>query len=750
MNNNAFFATCAKGVEQVLEQELIELGAIQTKTSVAGVYFYGNSIGTALKVCLWSRCASRILMPLLQASDDSLNLYNQVKAFEWNQHMLASHNLWINFVMGVPSHSNHSQTIRHSRFGAQRIKDAICDYFLEQGDQRPNISQTHADITLHARLHRGTITLSIDLSGASLHQRGYRQQQGPAPMRETLAATILYRAKWQILAQNNLSLIDPMCGSGTLLIEAAMMALNMAPNLKRSRFGFSSWLQHDQSLWESIVNDAEAQFVATCNYRKKPFITGYDSNAKVLNHAANNIQRAGLKQWIHIEQRNIEENTIASPPTQGLCITNPPYGERLGSDLQPNRLYTELGQFMKQLNGWNAAVIVSDKTLGKAIGIHSHKQYKVYNGSLECQLLLFRLSTDTFIDTEKRQQLSDESTMVLNRLNKNFSKLKHWLKKENLECYRLYNADLPEYAAAIDIYGKHIVLQSYKAPKSIALEKAQFRERQLIRSLQVFAEQQGFDTNNIHLRCRQQQKGANQYGVEGNLEPHNIDFQLNFHRVTEGNLHFNTSFERYLDTGLFLDHRPLRRWLQEQSNGKKILNLFCYTASLSIAAACGSAASTLNIDMSNTYLRWAQHNFKLNKLPCNFNKRSLEPEQLTQGNQLLKVDCIAWLQQQYLANYPLAFDTILLDPPTFSNSKSMAQSLDIQRDHNQLIRLIMPMLKDNGILYFSTNKRQFKLDTSLDSTYHINDISCQSIDKDFQSSHKSQRIHQLWSFQHQQ
>ena len=253
----------------------------------------------------------------------------------------------------------------------------------------------------------------------------------------------------------------------------------------------------------------------------------------------------------------------------------------------------------------------------------------------------------------------------------------------------------------------------------------------------------------MHYRLRQVQKGKHQYQPHAVIKPTAVLEQKrqqaeNLFAIREGVLQFYVNLDHYLDSGLFLDHRFLRRQIMQQSANCDVLNLFCYTASISLAAAIGGASSTLSIDLSKRYLTWGMQNFKLNAFEAMLYHRNIDTGDHPQQHQLLRCDCIQWLQQQSLSNNSSQFDLIILDPPTFSNSKAMAQSLDVQRDHQELIRLTMSLLRRGGSLYFSTHRRQFKLERALLDDYLIEDITTQSIDKDFQRSPKGRNIHRLW------
>jgi len=309
-------------------------------------------------------------------------------------------------------------------------------------------------------------------------------------------------------------------------------------------------------------------------------------------------------------------------------------------------------------------------------------------------------------------ELDAPTQMLANRLQKNLKTIGKWARQQGISCYRLYDADLPEYAFAIDLYGEQVHMAEYQAPSSIPQEKVETRRHQAKNAVQHVLE---IPTESIILKTRERQKGKQQYQVQ--------DRSQDFFKVREGSAELWINLHDYLDTGLFLDHRPIRKFIFENAKGKSFLNLFCYTATASVHAALGGAESSLSIDLSNTYLDWARRNYSLNGIGG-------------QSHKLKRGDCI-----EYLENNGDKFDLIFLDPPTFSNSKRTDNVLDIQRDHVSLIKNAVNKLNKDGLLIFSTNKRNFKMDTEELGKLLIKDYTHASLDKDFQ---RSKKIHQAW------
>jgi 23S rRNA (guanine2445-N2)-methyltransferase / 23S rRNA (guanine2069-N7)-methyltransferase len=390
------------------------------------------------------------------------------------------------------------------------------------------------------------------------------------------------------------------------------------------------------------------------------------------------------------------------------------------------------------------------------MGIRSHKQYAFWNGALPCKLLLIKVQPEQFVTGERRTpeqrerereqaeadkspleplerqynkngnplkpapvpapvvelaRLSEGGQMFANRLQKNLKQLGKWVRREGIDCYRLYDADMPEYSMAVDLYGDWVHVQEYAAPKSIDPEKAKAR---MFDAIAAIPQALNVDKNKVIIKRRERQAGTKQYQRQAT--------QGQFLEVSEGGVKLLVNLTDYLDTGLFLDHRPLRLRIQKEAAGKRFLNLYCYTATATVHAAKGGARSTTSVDLSKTYLDWARRNLSLNGF--------------SDKNKLEQADVMNWLQEDRGE-----YDLIFIDPPTFSNSKRMEGVFDIQRDHVQLLDLAMARLAPGGVLYFSNNFRKFELDEGLAARYGLEDISATTLDPDFA---RNPKIHRAW------
>ncbi len=589
MTQYSLYATTPKALEGILANELKALGGQNVREKMAGVAFEGD-LALAYRVCLWSRTANRVFLPLSSFEVKSQqDLYDGVKRINWFEHMQPDDSLAVSFS------SKNSPAINNTHFGAQKVKDAIVDQMRAKFNKRPSVDTERPSIRINVYLHNDTAQLSLDLSGESLHKRGFRDVSIAAPIKENLAAAILLRAGWPKLAEQGASLLDPMCGSGTMLLEGALIAADIAPGLQRDYFGFLGWKKHDTELWQRLLDEAHQRREA--GLAKLPVIVGFDQDRRTVATALQHVENAGLSGKIHIEKRDIADASAAESWPKGLIVCNPPYGERLGDEEQTSSLYRQFGEVLKQrFVGWQAAMIISNPELGFRLGIRSQKPITMFNGSLECRLLRFTIEDKAFFEPKAKsqqerveqisrraqtEQADNQAEMFANRLRKNLKKLAKWVKRNHVHCYRLYDADLPEYAVAVDVYqGERtwINVQEYESPKTIDPAKANQRlagaMAEIPKVLEIPAEQ-------VFLKIRRKQKATDQYEKQGDSG--------HFHVVEEGGCKFWVNFEDYLDTGLFLDHRPIRLLIQQQAKGKRFLNLFAYTGSATVHAAVGGA-----------------------------------------------------------------------------------------------------------------------------------------------------------------
>lgn len=706
-----YFAITSRGLENLLADELHQFGASSIKAVHAGVYFKADE-KTLYSCCLWSRTASRFILVLSEfAVHDDMDLYLGASAINWPSYFSPHKRIAVDF-------NGTNKEIRNSQYGALKVKDAIVDCFIKADCPRPSIDREQPDLRIHMRLSKDKGLLGIDMVGSGLHQRGYRTEAGAAPLRETNAAALVLKSGWT----PDKPLLDPMCGSGTLLIEAAMMAAQVAPGLKRKRWGFESLKSFDREQWMEV--HAEVTFKskkgpAKCESR----FFGFDNDTRIIETAKANARRAGVAHLIEFAVADAASLHAPEGFETGHIICNPPYGERLGTTPGLIALYTQLGvQLKTHFKDSVASIYSGSDELLSCLRMRAESAYKLRNGALDCVMKTYRITArgekEKPLTDAKQEPASDVAPEFANRLRKNSKKLEKWVKQQGIDCYRIYDADLPEYNVAIDKYADRIVIQEYAPPKTIPEETARRRLLDIVRATIAVT---GINANNVVLKTRQKQKGANQYQklAEGKR----------FIQVHEYGVILEVNLEDYLDTGLFLDHRYTRKLLGEKAKGKDFLNLFAYTGTATVHAAVGGAKSTTTIDMSKTYLAWAERNLALN------GKKGRQ-------HQYLQEDCLKWLSQA-----KGQYDLIFIDPPTFSNSKRMLDTFDVQRDHIQLMTELKRLLRTNGEIVFSNNKRHFKMDETALAQLGLfaQNITHKTIPLDYE---RNKHIHNCWIITH--
>jgi len=728
-------ATCPKGIEHLLAEELRALGVSRLTQTQATVTFEG-SLEDAYTACLWSRLASRVLLALAEfPAPDAEALYAGMRDVVWEDHIPSDGTIAIDT-------AGMSSGLTHTRFVAQKAKDAVVDRLRERTGERPSVEFERPSVRINIRLHRERASVSIDLSGTPLHQRGYRLpgEQVAAPLKENLAAALLVRAGWPAIAQAGGPLVDPMCGSGTFLVEGAFIASDQAPGLLRDYWGFMGWLGHDADLWDSLI--AEADDRAEAGRAELPVIVGYDVDERALALARGCVARAGFGSDIVLEHRNVAE--LTPPPTpdghsggpspSGLVIVNPPYGVRLDADEDLSPLYAMLGKrLLARFEGWEAAVFTSDESLARATGLRSHSAHTFFNGPIETRLYRFAVTAaQARAEVRKAPEARSVGAEIFgNRLRKNARHLGKWTRRQGISCYRVYDADLPEYAVAIDLYegagpdaGRRFVhIAEYAPPSDIEPELA---SRRLTEAVEVAAEVLEIAADDVALKVRKRQRG------EG-AQYQRLAERGEFVEVEEGGLLFLVNLHDYLDTGLFLDHRPVRALIGDLAPGRRFCNLFAYTGTASVYAAAAGASAVHTVDLSPTYIAWAERNMALN----GFADRP--------GVRFFTTDARRWLaEERRRVEEGLAdpYGLVFCDPPTYSSSKGRgAATFDVQRDHAALIDDAAALLSDDGVLVFSTNARTFTIDKGALGHLAIEDISASTIPQDFG---RNPRIHRCY------
>lgn len=679
--------TSIPGLSGWLLEELRGLSIEVESAGTAAVRCPKASLDTVLRISLWSRVAERVLLPLheVTAAPD-MAAEKLARMLDIEEHLAPGTPLNV--------HADHDQGVR----GDPRISSTV---FCKNLAQRVTL-QREPEGALCLRLLIGTerSSLALDFSGIPLSRRGYRTHGGAAPLRESLAAAMLYAAGWH--TSESKALVDPFCGSGTLPIEAALMATGRAPGLFRKHFGFMYWRGYRAALWQRLCVQAQEQPQTVAGLSLK----GFDADEQALRLARANAERAGVADLIHFERRELGLLASRDFPAAGMVVTNPPWGERLEDRPRVLALHLALGRRMAELaHHWPLVVLGTDVEVLDRIGGEMVEQSKLKNGAMNNYIRrvrsIRRAPVQPLATGQEAFALPEQAQALANRLKKNGRQLRKWVEQEQIQAYRLYDRDLPEFNFSIDIYADQALIQEFAPPKTIDEKAAEQRRLWAVSALRAVL---GAHREQVHLRTRRQQKGTQQY--------EKLDARKQMMAIREGGGYFLVNLSAYLDTGLFLDHRPLRLRLEQECQGKRFLNLFGYTGAATVHAAVGGARSSITIDASKNYLEWAGENLAANGFS-------------TVHHKLERADVMPWLEQ-----CREQFDVVFCDPPTFSNNKSRDDFV-VQRDHVELIRRTMKRVEKGGVMYFSNNFKKFKLDDFVGKWYQVEDLTRWSTPPDF-------------------
>lgn len=724
---STYWVTCADGLELLLEEEITLLGATHIERRTGRLIFKGT-LETAYRICLWSRLASRVVMPIYEhelehthdVRDVAEELFEGAVNFDWSL-IFAPQSTF-----AIRLHVERDIKV-NTQFATLRVKDGVVDSFMDTVGKRPSIDIKQPEITLYVLAGKTSHFYCLDLSGDSLHKRGYRHYMTDAPIKENLAAAILHKAQIATLKPD--LILDPMCGSGTFIIESLMILTDRAPGLTR-RFGFNGWHGHDHDLWTQIKSEATARHEAALN-QPLPQIHAYDADWDAVKATRLNLVAAGFEPILH--QIKIEERTLADWPDFNLqagqrafVVTNPPYGERLGEKASNKALYMGISSRLQTFFPYQpVAVIAAQVEQADVLALNDPKTLRLMNGKLPIYVRLGEVKAapvqQPFLQTWHAEPVEVEGAQdFVNRLQKNMTALKKWAVKEQVYCLRLYDADLPDFNVAVDLYGDRLHVQEYAPPKTIDPEKAKKRFNLALAAIRAVT---GLNRDAIFIKTRAKQSGKTQYEKQSTASKRFV--------VREGNAQLLVNLTDYLDTGLFLDHRPIRLRIAEEVRGKHFLNMYSYTSTASVHAALAGAASTTSVDLSNTYLNWSKENFVLNGLTV---------DHADEQHLFFAADCFEWLKEGHEQ-----YDMIFIDPPTFSNSKKFHGTFDVQRDHISLLKRAMNRLSSGGVVYFSNNYRGFEMDEEILAMFDVVEITASTIAPDFK---RNQKIHRAWQIRH--
>ncbi|QGJ70147.1 Bifunctional 23S rRNA (Guanine(2069)-N(7))-methyltransferase RlmK/23S rRNA (Guanine(2445)-N(2))-methyltransferase RlmL [Planctomycetales bacterium 10988] len=740
MESLQLIATSAFGLEAVVSRELQSLGYVPQEVRNGRIFYETDLLGVC-RSNLWLRSADRVLICLGQfEAPDFGVLFDETKALPWER--------WIPRNGSFPVRGRSHKSQLSSVPACQRmVKKAIVER-LRAGHQVEELPEDGPLFPIEIALYENQATLTLDTSGPGLHKRGYRTYIGPAPLKETLASALIQLSFWK----PGRPFWDPFCGSGTLAIEAALIGCNKAPGLERT-FVAEEWPTFPHQLWQDAREEAQAEIVPSF---EEPLIAT-DADERILRIARQHAEQAGVAHQIHFQAMPFQE--ISSKRQYGCLIANPPYGNRLGEKTEIEPLYQQhIPQVLRRFPTWSHFLLTAYPDFEKLIGQHASRRRKLYNGRLECTYYQFhgpkpgqKLSSERELaqqtppsspDVSENPTNSDQkppssetpsaivrpafggiTTKALeqaeifrSRLKKRARHFRRWPAKQGITCFRLYDRDIPEVPLIVDRYDQCLHMAEYDRPhdRSVA-EHADWLDRMK----QTAAETLEVPLDRVFFKHRARQKGTQQY--------ERVDEKSAIYLVQEGGLTFEVNLSDYLDTGLFLDHRTTRAMVRDEADGKRFLNLFCYTGAFSVYAAAGGAASTTSVDLSGTYLDWANRNLAHNGFTSSSHRTVCE-------------DVLTFLEEDR-SEYDLA----VIDPPTFSNSKQLDEDWEIQHDYLPVLKLVSQRMPPGGVIYFSTNFRRFRFEEEsllpqLSGSWKCVEISRQTVPEDF----RNRRIHRCW------
>ena len=585
-----FFARCAAGFEDVLAQELATLSLRRVRAQVGGVSFSGRK-ADAYACCLWSRIATRVQLVVARVdATDAQALYEGVRSISWE------HQVREGATLAVSAHGTNDE-LRNTAFVALKVKDAICDRLREVRGTRPDIDGKDPDLSVNVAVHPKKATVYVNLSGASLHRRGYRQEgvQSAAPLKETLAAGMLYASGWLETMEAGGALVDPMCGSGTLAIEAAMMLAHLAPQALRTRWGFEGWAGHDEAVWERVLERSAAE-VDYARMAGAPLILAGDIDGDVVRLARANAERAGVDGLIDFfvdDAANLGRHLrgVVRRVGSGLLVVNPPYGERLLTDSDLPRVRDALAAAVDALpRTWSAFVMSPDAGIESALGRQATSVLPCHNGPIPVDVRGFDLGCDprtvevaALSGAQCRVRVADPaSAQFAARFRKAARDRLRWARREGVSCLRLYDADVPDFAFAIDLFEdeggtRHVLVAEHPRPAAVDERRSL---RRLFDACRLVAAILGIAEQDVV--CRAWERGG---GARPNRERERLELV-----VREAGMAFGVDLAGKPDCGLPLDERGLRARVAVLARGRRVAVMGGLASATAVVAAASGAS----------------------------------------------------------------------------------------------------------------------------------------------------------------
>lgn len=717
-----FFARCASGFESLLADELKTLGIRHVRPLKGGVAFFGP-IKDGYKACLWSRVATRIQLVLTRVdASNAQALYNNTLSFEWEEHVPSG------ATIAVAAHGTNAH-LRKTTFTALKAKDALCDRLRDVRGSRPNVDTANPNFMLDIALHEHKATLYLNLSGESLHRRGYRKdkEQTEAPLKETLAAGMLSAAGWPEIAQVGGCLIDPLCGSGTIAIEAALILSNTAPGILRSHWGFEGWKRHSQNLWDQILEDAVCQKEYPSG---KPHIIAGDRDAHALAIARDNAERAGvapLIQFIEDDAAQLGRHLrwMRNNRAPGLLATNPPYGKRLLTRAELPLTYGAISRAVEALpSSWTVAIITPDAGIDSALGRTPRHTLPCFNGPIPVWIRCYHMSderlTCNVTSLEGHNSIlpisEKSSSQFATRFRKMARDRARWAQKQGICCYRVYDADLPDYAYSIDLYAsattgakvRFVYLSELKRPRSTQIERA---ARRLTDAISVISTILDVDSTSIFVQT-----------VNGKRPPRDHVLAT----VCENSLKFEVDANDP-HAVLPLRGRKIREQILSMARGRSVACLFATGTAALVYALAGGATSAVVVDASAKHLKQIRHTMRANGFSG-------------KGYRTVQSEIRSWLDHE--AKNQHAYDLFICLPPSWLSAKAAGgQEWATEADCYDLVRQCADALAPGGTILLGTLEGQAL--PNPDSFDHLGlvvaDISSQVLPYDFERSPKKPR-----------
>ncbi|MCA9246702.1 MAG: bifunctional 23S rRNA (guanine(2069)-N(7))-methyltransferase RlmK/23S rRNA (guanine(2445)-N(2))-methyltransferase RlmL [Planctomycetales bacterium] len=733
MDRCEYIVACAVGVESLVAHELRSLGYGELCVENGRVRLQ-EGLSALCRMNLWLRTADRVQIALGRFSaNDFGELFDRTYELPWDA--------WIQADMAFPvAGRSHGSQLSSVPACQKIVKKAIVEKLLK-AHAASSLPETGAKVQVEVILKNDEATLVIDTTGPSLHKRGYRTRNGPAPLKETLAAALVQLSFWK----PERPLLDPFCGSGTIPIEAAMIARRMAPGLRRS-FAAESWPAVPPQWWNAARDEARQLEQPDLEQR----VLGTDIDPGVLRQARRHAQNAGVFESVHFEPKAFVD--LSSQRKYGCLIANPPYGERLSSERETVELYRTMPLVLRRLPSWSHYILTSHPQFERIVGQPANRRRKLYNGRIACTYFQFHgpkpgelANVDEVANAPKASsellgteftpathspcsgspaparpvfggltaKAREQAELFRNRLTKRARHLRRWPTKFGVTCYRLYERDIPEIPLIVDRYDDDLHLAEFDRPhERTPAEHADWLELMVATACDVLE----LPRDRAFLKLRARQRGLSQYEKTADQNAVRV--------VQEGGLRFEVNLSDYLDTGLFLDHRQTRAMFREESDGKRVLNLFGYTGAFSVYAAAGGAIATTTVDLSPVYLAWAARNMNLNEFHSPSHCR-------------IRSDAMEFLNESPREQ---VFDLAIVDPPTYSNSKRTDEDWDLQMRHEAMFARLTERMTPGGVIYFSHHSRRFKLADQLPGIASVREISRQTVPEDF----RNLRIHRCW------